>query len=224
MKLVFPKIILVSISAEVILVISAMPLFHSNYFSYLIWNIFLAFLPFVWSSTLALADDKHRISKIILFLGLLLWLVIFPNAPYVLTDLIHLGEIHSIPIWYQVLLLYGSAWTGLLLSVSSLEDIEKILIRRYSKIRTSLLMCFFILVSSFGIYLGRFLRLNSWDILLHPTSILGYTSNILFHPLVNMSVYFFTFLFFVFISGSYLLWRRGLGANSTVTPGEGNAV
>ena len=80
---------------------------------WLAWNLFLAWRPFALS--LLVYARLRELAP----LGVL-WLVFFPNAPYLLTDLKHIGGGARVPVLYDVLLLSAGAWTGLLLGLTSL--------------------------------------------------------------------------------------------------------
>lgn len=179
----------------------------SSYFVYLIWNIFLAFLPFFISSLLLLYKSSGNTNHIIFVVGLFFWLILFPNAPYVVTDIIHLGENMIVPIWFDIILLFSSAWVGLYLGIQSLYHIEQLFLSWYGKRKTNILVLVLIFLSSFGIYLGRFLRWNSWDIIAKPDILFKDIFNIISHPLIYPEAYITTILFFIFITGSYNIWK-----------------
>lgn len=150
-------------------------------FLFLNWNLFLAFVPWALSSLLIVYPKLQQ--KKVAVAGLLgTWLLFFPNAPYILTDLFHLKYVNSMPMWFDLLLILSFAWVGLLFGYMSLWDMEKIL-KRY--LQTSRLKKVFnhrlvipvfssvlLFVGSFGIYLGRFLRWNSWDIIADPFALI----------------------------------------------------
>lgn len=144
---------------------------ESKMFFFLNWNLFLAFIPWAASSLLILYPNLQK-KKVVVLTALGAWLLFFPNAPYILTDLYHLKHMLSMPMWFDLLLILSFAWVGLLFGFMSLWDIESILqksipIKLIPWISTSLLF-----VGSFGIYLGRFLRWNSWDIIQEPLSLI----------------------------------------------------
>ena len=143
-------------------------------FLFLNWNLFLAFIPWALTTGL-LMHPKVRESKIILALTTCLWLLFFPNAPYILTDLFHLYPRPGIPVWLDLVLILSFAWSGLLFGFLSLFDIEEILSKHMHPKIVSALAIILLFISAFGIYLGRFLRWNSWDILTNP---LGLASDI----------------------------------------------
>ncbi|MEM7104533.1 MAG: DUF1361 domain-containing protein [Bacteroidota bacterium] len=140
-------------------------------FIFLVWNLFLAWIPF------ALALNLERItswfnSRVITAFLLGSWLLFFPNAPYIITDLIHLKMRAPIPLWYDLMLIITFAWTGLMLGYLSLYEVQKFIRRRAGKRKSWIFSGFALLLCSFGIYLGRFLRFNSWDILFDPSGLL----------------------------------------------------
>lgn len=134
-------------------------------FLFLNWNLFLAWIPLLLSSLILAFNIKSKISLIFI---IVVWILFFPNSPYILTDLFHLKVRNSVPIWYDLIVILSYAWTGLICGFISLNDIEKRL-SEYGK-RNSItgVIIFFLFMSSFGVYLGRFLRWNSWDVLNNP--------------------------------------------------------
>ncbi len=133
------------------------------------WNLFLAFIPWFISVILIM---KKRIPTFFLVLLLFIWLLFFPNAPYILTDLFHLSPRRFPPIWYDLILLLSYAWTGLMFGFISLINIETVLMEHVNPKIVSSISSVLLFVASFGIYLGRFLRWNSWDVVSNPSGIL----------------------------------------------------
>jgi uncharacterized membrane protein len=95
-------------------------------FLFLNWNLFLAIIPWLLSSFATIKPSIQK-SKIVIFLLLGTWLLFFPNAPYILTDLFHLKMKSTMPIWFDLVLILSFAWTGLMFGFLSLWDIERIL-------------------------------------------------------------------------------------------------
>lgn len=139
-------------------------------FAFLVWNLFLAFLP--WALSWSLREIKSE-SKLIFCFLFFSWLFFFPNAPYLITDFFHLKPRNIIPIWYDTLLFMAYAWAGVLFGIWSLQNIQKVLEERWKSFWKSHAALFFLcLLSGFGIFLGRFLRFNTWDIVFDPLKIL----------------------------------------------------
>ncbi|MEI6580641.1 MAG: DUF1361 domain-containing protein [bacterium] len=206
-KITLPKHIIALVVLVVVLVLGFTIRYDSDYFFYLLWNIFLAFIPFLISSKLLWYKNKEKKYPVIFVLGLTLWLVVFPNAPYVVTDLIHLIASTFVPLWINVILLFSSAWIGIFLGIISLFHIEQIILPWFGRITTDLIILGVILLSSFGVYLGRFLRWNSWDIFLQPKAILNDFIDIFSNPLSHKEAYITTIVFFVLITVSYNIWK-----------------
>ena len=132
----------------------------------LLWNLFLAALPLLWSSAFQRAIAlKHWIWASISFV---LWILFLPNAPYLLTDLIHLNPRPGVPEWYILAMLLSCAATGTLIGYVSLMDVHAAVERRFGFYGGWLLALSSLMGCGFGIYLGRFLRWNSWDALTRP--------------------------------------------------------
>jgi len=136
-------------------------------FLFLNWNLFLAFIPWLLT-TISVIKPSIQKRKIVIFLLLGVWLLFFPNAPYILTDLFHLRQNFSMPIWFDLVLILTFAWTGLLFGFLSLWDIERILSKSVKPKIVRCISVILLFLGSFGIYLGRYLRWNSWDIISEP--------------------------------------------------------
>ena len=140
------------------------------HYRFLVWNLFLAWLPFVFAlAAYGLARRGRGVG--VVALGLL-WLLFFPNAPYLLTDFIHLTDTVSAPVWYDALMLASFAWTGLLLGFASLYLMQMIWERAAGPAVAWTGVVGALALASFGVYLGRFLGFNSWDALVRPRRIL----------------------------------------------------
>jgi len=138
------------------------------YYRFLVWNLILAWVPLVFAIA-AYARARRRVDPLVAVL-LVPWLLFFPNAPYLLTDFIHLGE-GPAPLWYDALMLSAFAWTGLLLGFGSLYLVQLILRRAFGSAVAWLGVLGALGLASVGVYVGRFIRFNSWDALLHPVRV-----------------------------------------------------
>jgi uncharacterized membrane protein len=140
-------------------------------FLFLNWNLFLAFIPWALTSAVMLKPRLQK-SKIATVLILLLWLLFFPNAPYIFTDLLHLRRIPLMPAWFDLLMILSFAWTGLLFGFCSLWDIEQLLNEKIKYTYVKAVSAILLFIGSFGVYIGRFLRWNSWDMIAKPFPLL----------------------------------------------------
>ncbi len=143
----------------------------SIHFMFLIWNLFLAGIPWIVSSLL-IVFPKLRKRYFILIPAAIIWLLFIPNTFYILTDLFHLNYENLAPIWYDLVLIFSFAWAGIMLGFTSIKDLELILSEKINKKIVVLITSLMLFIISFGIYLGRFLRWNSWNIINEPSNLL----------------------------------------------------
>ena len=143
---------------------------HTYHYWFLLWNLVLAWVPFVFAAiAYRLASARRAVLYVLIFAAAVVWLAFFPNAPYILTDFLHLGSMGDIvPGWYDVLMLYWFAWTGLILGIVSLYLMQEIVAHGLGMTAGWVFVVVAAGLGSFGIYLGRFLRWNSWDIVRRP--------------------------------------------------------
>ncbi len=134
-------------------------------FVFLIWNLFLAWIPFTISTLFEKYAHKSKWKQLVIFFT---WLLFFPNALYIVTDLIHLDMESIVPKWFDAVLLFTSSIVGLMMAFVSLLRAEKYLSRIFNKRFTDVIVFAILFIGSFGVYLGRFLRWNSWDIISNP--------------------------------------------------------
>lgn len=167
-----------------VLVCIRMLITGNNTYLFLAWNLFLAVIPFLISEWLFrnIQIIAHRWK---LFMVLLGWLLFIPNSFYIVTDLYHLEQFDSAPKWFDLLLLFSFAWNGILLGIISIRKIE-LIIRIVIRRRFSFLFVFVVMwLNAFGIYVGRYLRFNSWDVVAQPFSLFGEMLYVIMHPLRN---------------------------------------
>lgn len=156
-----------SVGFALALLLFRMKLTQSNFYLFLVWNLFLAGIPYLITQALQLSHQLRSI-KIIAFLGFTTWLLFLPNSPYIITDLVHLTIDYSNLMWLDLFLVFVFAFNGLLLGLLSMLDMFSIISERYGKRVAQYTLFKVCLLSGYGIYLGRFLRFNSWDITTKP--------------------------------------------------------
>lgn len=187
---------------------------HQPTFIFLVWNLFLAWIPY-WIA-LAMPMIKHwKFAPIWTVLFFVIWLLFFPNAPYIITDLLHLKHRPPVPKWFDVMLLFSFAWTGLMLGYFSLMEMQRLLRHWLSKRVVNTIIGFSLLLGSYGIYIGRFQRWNSWDIVNQPLTILKESLNTLLHPMVYLDTFGITFVLFGFLTLGYLVLQSLVHSNSS---------
>lgn len=177
---------------------------------FLIRNLFLAWIPL---GLAYLAEDVWRqqfLGKWGTIAALSVWLLFFPNAPYLITDLIHLKAAPDHLIWYDALMSFSFALAGLLTGLYSLLKVHRLV----EEIRNGLLAWITVsgslFLSSYGVYLGRFGRWNSWDILTHPFSLVRYSVSGLHDPLAIKLTLVFSFAMLMIYGAFWLFTDRSL--------------
>ena len=173
-------------------------------YGFLVWNLILAWVPYLASLWACRLHSGNPGEWWKLLVPGLLWLAFFPNAPYIVTDFWHLQERWPVPVWYDIGMLAAFALTGLFLAVFSLRIMQG-LVRAYAG--AALAWVFAIVVvglGGLGVYLGRFLRWNSWDLILNPHGVLGDVVTRLAHPLDHPQAMGVTILFSAILFVCYL--------------------
>ena len=177
----------------------------SGYYLFLLWNLFLAGIPLVASTCLRLA--RRGRSPLIIQAGCFgFWLLFLPNAPYILTDLLHLTATSPVPAWYDLALLLSCAGTGLLLGYLSLIDVHDIVAETLGQAIGWVLALSSLLLTGFAIYLGRFLRWNSWDVLARPTIMFDIADGLL-HPASHSRTFAVTLIYGLTLGFAYIALR-----------------
>ena len=190
--------------------------YHSSHrYIFLIWNLFLAWMPLFFAGILYLRDYPPNFlrmpAKIIgtldkfICLGLLgLWLLFFPNSPYIVSDLMHLTYGNPATVWFDAVLFFCFAITGLQVGLFSLFLIERVMTKVMNRAFSFLIILSSILLSGFGIYMGRVLRLNSWELFTEPIQLFWKTFNA-----INLYAGCMTAIYAALIAVIYLIFRSG---------------
>ncbi len=172
-------------------------------YSNLVFNLGLAWIPFAAASLAYLTRRNRPAFMLVMPVCTLVWIIFFPNAPYLLTDFQHLASTDGFaPIWLDVIIMIWFAWTGLLLGITSLYLMQELIAGLTTPFIGWVFAISMTIMSSIGVYLGRFLRWNSWDLLRDPYLIARDMYGIVRHPISNLPTYVFTILFtllFLFI-------------------------
>jgi uncharacterized membrane protein len=185
---------------SILLLLFRIKLTQSHYFLFLVWNLFLAGIPYAITSYLTTLKHINTLSLLVICS---VWLVFLPNAPYIITDLFHLRYSSAHLVWLDTLIIIVFAITGLILfykSVLSMESIIKTYVEK--RVVAFMLPVLFTLVG-FGVYLGRFLRFNSWEIINKPWIILTTILEILTQPRTHSAAWLFTICFGLFLGVFY---------------------
>lgn len=199
------KYVLAGVLFTLLLLLLRMHYSHTGAYWFYCWNLLLAVIPLFLGRRLY-RTGKCSFKAMALFIG---WLLFFPNTAYLVTDILHFTERPPVPLWFDILLVSSAAWNGLLLFIVSLLQTEKWLVQ-YTIFRrfpfTGMLML--LMLCAYGIYLGRFLRFNSWDVLITPCNLLHTCIGQVIHPFYNREAWAFTFLFGWFLGLAYFTIKK----------------
>jgi uncharacterized membrane protein len=190
---------------SVALVVAKIIAARKFFLAFLVWNLFLAWLPLVLA--LLACDEYQQFPRrtgrfIALSAG---WLLFFPNAPYIFTDLIHLTVSVHRHYWVDMVLILACALTGLVIGFVSLFLMHSLVRRRFGWLAGWLFSAAIAGLTGIGIYLGRFLRLNSWDVVLRPFKLFHGLGNWLTDPWSQPTSRAFPVLFAAFLFIAYVM-------------------
>ena len=182
----------------------------------LVWNLFLAWIPFVLAYLAYVLSWRRPLMYFVIAAFAGLWLIFFPNAPYIITDFKHLADPHIVvPAWYDVMVLMWFSWTGLLLGIVSLYLMHDIVHREFGRWVGWALVFAVSVLSGLGVYIGRFIRWNSWDLLTDPVRIAQEFMQGAQDPSLRSIGFtvtfaaFFLFIYLMLYSFGHLLQERG---------------
>ncbi|KAA0989561.1 DUF1361 domain-containing protein [Dyadobacter aurulentus] len=147
-------------------------LIHDWGFIFLAWNLFLAWVPLIFIKGVWEMERRKKAPFWFLITCLFVWLLFFPNAPYIITDLKHLRGIDDNMIWYDSLMIFIFSVAGFLTGLYSVRIVHRIVTKRWNEQLAWAWILFAMVLSGFGVYLGRYGRWNSWDILTQPGSLI----------------------------------------------------
>lgn len=183
-------------------------------FGYMTWNLLLAALPLMFCAFLVtnLASESWLSKKNLLATAL--WLGFLPNSFYLVTDLIHIAEVGSGTVLFDSVMLLSFALTGLLIGYASLVLVHRELRQRLNARSANTIVAIILLACSFAIYLGRYMRWNTWDVIINPIGLLANVVDSIIVPQEGSPVLQTTLLFFGFLGLTYLvilqLWPGAL--------------
>jgi len=198
------KMLLLSIGFSMALLLVRVIYAESLDYSFYVWNSFLAAIPYAVSTQLI------RLKKInlVAICLLIVWLLFFPNAPYMITDVFHYEKRFPVPFWYDLILVIAGAWNGLILGMASLMNVERFLSKYLRPGWVMVCEFFSLLLCSYGIFIGRFLRFNSWDLVSDPRSLIYTSAHHVLVPQNYGKLWAFTLLFAVLLGVIYFTLKR----------------
>ena len=173
-------------------------------------NLFLAWIPLGLAWVIyKFAHWPIRILRVLLGFCALLWLLFFPNSLYILTDFQHIAIRNTdSPIWYDVIMLLWFSWSGLFLGVVSLYLMQDVVTRQFGKAFGWVFVAITAVLGSLGVYIGRFVGINSWDVISSRSRILReHLFNAAFHPQMRTFSFLFA-LFFLFVYLTFFIFGQ----------------
>ncbi len=181
---------------------------HSSEFSYLVWNLFLAWVPLLFALWLHKVLKRNLWSAWKALAVTVLWLGFLPNSFYMISDFVHIQDVARVDLLYDVVMFSSFILNGVILGFLSLYTVHTDLLQRLKRRTAHVLIALVMLLCSFAIYLGRDLRWNTWDVLVNPGGILVDVSDRLIHPVAYSQAYTTTITFFLLIGSLYTVaWQ-----------------
>ena len=174
-------------------------------FVFLVWNLFLAYVPYAISKRITFRPVKRRWRFL---LAVFIWLLFIPNSFYILTDLFHLDMNETVPLWYDLALLLSFAWSGLLFGIVSVRQMEKLF-----EVNVNVKLELFFIVpimalNGLGVYVGRYLRFNSWDVITNPFQLINDIIYLFIHPIRNRFDWSMIICYTVFLTLIYYTIKK----------------
>ena len=172
-------------------------------FKFLSGNLLLAWIPLLFA--LAVYTMRARRSERWWLLGGcgVVWFLFFPNAPYLITDLVHLKTRAPVPRWFDLILFMSFAWTGLFLGYMSLYLMQEVVRNWRGRMASWVFAIGMLALGSFGVFLGRFWRWNSWEVLTRPSRLAGDAAR-RFRDMSVAEAFAFSATFFAFCLLTYV--------------------
>jgi len=167
---------------------------ETDSYIYMNWNLFLGILPLIFAAF----HYKKVGGKMFSVLWFILWIGFLPNAPYMITDFIHIADVGPKSIlWMDSIMLFGFAWVGMICWLQSVSLI-------YETVRAKSFIPIISLLTAIGLYLGRYIRFNTWDALTQPLEIVKTVLDVFLNPLNHEPFLLFIAVFWIFLMVSYV--------------------
>jgi uncharacterized membrane protein len=186
---------------------------NSLHYIFLPWNLLLAYVP-LWISSKKFVPqtnspvNRKGVSRFFHvwkhFFWIAAWFIFLPNAPYLITDLIHLKERHPVPFYFDTVLVFLYAVNGLIFFFVSVSQGEQYWRKKIPSISVNWFFLGAFGGCSFGIYLGRFGRFNSWNVVTDPLDLFYQIADRFLFPLEHPQTWAVTLLFSILL---FLLYQ-----------------
>ncbi|WP_353721605.1 DUF1361 domain-containing protein [Dyadobacter sp. 676] len=186
--------LLAFVSAAAMALLSVRIVLESWHFIFLVWNLFLAWVPLLFIKWVWEMEKRQPAPFGVLMIYLSVWLLFFPNAPYIITDLKHLRSVPENMIWYDALMIFTFSLAGFLTGLYSIRIVHRIIAHRWNDRLAWLAITSSMVLSGFGIFLGRYGRWNSWDIVMQPGALARGVYHSMHDPLAIKHTITFSFV------------------------------
>ena len=201
------KMLSLSMAFSGLLVLARVSFSGEHSLLFLVWNLFLAWIPYVITTWLTQRPGwiENRLKFVLAFAA---WLLFIPNSFYLLTDLFHLGYHPGAPLWFDLMLIVSFAWNGLLLGMLSVRQMEKIITGCFLRKNELLFIYPVMWLNALGVYIGRYLRFNSWDVITNPFGLLSDIAELILHPVRYIEAWGMIGCFSVLMTLMYVTVKR----------------
>jgi uncharacterized membrane protein len=199
------SLLTVALAFSIILLMVRIKLNTSFFYLFLVWNVCLAIIPYAITMYL---NTRQNLSALRLGFWFLVWLAFLPNAPYIVTDLIHIKSGNNTFLWLDILVVLSFALSGVLLFYYSILDMRKLISEKFKGIPLATATTTVLFLCSFGVYLGRFLRYNSWEIISQPQVLISDVITIIIAPFQNYEAWLFTLGFGAFLVVEFWMFKN----------------
>ena len=202
-----------SVGFSICMVVAVNVLNRSLVMGFLIWNLFLAFIPFIISKWMT-RHARWKQSRLKFCLGFIAWILFIPNSFYIITDLFHLHSFRNLPLWYELAVILSFAWNGLLIGILSIRQMENLFEEIFPAMARVLFVYPVMFLNALGIYIGRYMRFNSWDVITDPIRLVKDISELAIHPIEYryawaMVICFSVFMTLIFFSTRMFANKKG---------------
>ena len=187
-----------------------------SFYTFLIWNLFLGIIPLIPAYQFRkVALNGFSLTAVFMFFA---WLFLFPNAPYILTDFVHLHSREQVPIWYDAAVLFFFTLSGMFAGIVSLHWIHEGLKKLFNTWLSGAIVLSTIVACGYGVFLGRVLRLNSWDVICRTEEVITLSWENLNNPLaISMTI-----TFSIVVASVYIVFKiirhSSYPAHETILP------
>ncbi len=209
-----------SSAISVLFLVGRILAYESYSYIFMVWNLILAWMPMLFAWLWVLYVRKYRAATFGSIVLLLLWLGFLPNSFYIITDFIHLRQATRTTVLYDTAMLTSFTMNGVVLGFVSVALVHLELLKRLKASKAHSVIAAVLFLSSFAIYLGRFLRWNTWDVILNPAGIVFSFSGQITQTSVQLTLLSTTVIFFVLLASIYFVcWQlvRAFGAAAKST-------